>query len=63
MFNRISNRLFITLLILLLLFSSIFIGMVVYTAPMFLQELNQRLNIDLAENIVKEKKLILNKKI
>lgn len=63
MFNRISNRLFITLLILMLTLSSIFIGMVVYTAPLFLQELNQRLNIDLAENIVKEKKLILNKKV
>lgn len=63
MFNRISNRLFITLLLLLLTLSGIFIGMVVYTAPMFLQELNQRLNIDLAENIVKEKKLILDKKV
>lgn len=63
MLNRISDRLFITLLVLLLTLSSLFIGMVVYTAPMFLQELNQRLNIDLAENIVKEKKLILNKKV
>ncbi len=63
MFNRISNRLFITLLFLLLILSAIFIGMVVKTAPLFLQELNQRLNHDLADNIVKEKKLILNKKI
>lgn len=63
MLNRISNRLFVTLLLLLLLFSGMFIGMVVYTAPMFLQELNQKLNLDLAENIVKEKKLILNKKV
>ena len=63
MFNRVSNRLFITLLLLLLTLSSIFIAMVVYTAPLFLQELNQRLNLDLAENIVKEKKLILDKKV
>ena len=58
MFKSISNRLFITQLFLLLIFSSVFIGLFVYTAPMFLQELNQRLNLDLADNIVKEKKLI-----
>lgn len=63
MISSISNRLFITLLILLLILSNIFIGMVVYSAPMFLQELNQRLNLNLADNIVKEKKLILNKKV
>lgn len=63
MLNSISNRLFITQLFLLLILSSIFIGMVVYTAPMFLQELNQRLNLDLADNIVKEKKLIIDKKV
>ena len=63
MFSRISNRLFLTQLFLLLVLSGLFIGMVVYTAPMFLQELNQRLNLDLADNIVKEKKLILNKKV
>lgn len=61
--NRISNRLSLTLLALLLALSGVFIGMVVYNAPMFLQELNQRLNIDLAENIVKEKNLILDKKV
>jgi signal transduction histidine kinase len=63
MYNRISNRLFITQLFLLLAISSIFIGMVVYSAPRFLQELNQRLNLDLADNIVKEKKMILDKKV
>lgn len=63
MFNRISNRLFITQLFLLLILSGLCIGIVVYTAPMFMQELNQRLNLDLADNIVKEKKLILNKKV
>lgn len=56
MFSRISNRLFLTQLFLLLILSGIFISMFVYTAPLFLQELNQRLNLDLADNIVKEKK-------
>ena len=63
MLNSISNRLFLTQLLLLLILSGIFIGMVVYTAPMFLQELNQRLNLDLADNIVKEKKLIIDNKV
>lgn len=63
MFSRISNRLFITQLFLLLILSGLCIGVVVYTAPMFMQELNQRLNLDLADNIVKEKKLILDKKV
>jgi len=63
MFSRISNRLFITQLFLLLILSGIFISMVIKTAPLFLQELNQRLNLDLADNIVKEKKLILNNKV
>lgn len=63
MFNSISNRLFITLLFLLIIISSIFIGLFVFSAPMFLQELNQRLNLDLADNIVKEKKLIIDNKV
>ncbi len=63
MLSKISNRLFLTQLFLLLILSSLFIGIIVYTAPLFLQELSQRLNIDLAANIVKEKKLILNKKV
>ena len=63
MLSSISNRLFITQLFLLLILSSVFIGMVVFTAPMFLQELNQRLNLDLADNIVKEKKLIIDNKV
>lgn len=63
MLNSISNRLFITQLFILLVLSSIFIGLFVFTAPMFLQELNQRLNLDLADNIVKEKKLIIDNKV
>lgn len=63
MFSRISNRLFITQLFLLLILFGSCIGVVVYTVPLFMQELNQRLNIDLADNIVKEKKLIIDKKV
>lgn len=63
MLKNISNRLFIAQLFILLILSGIFIGMFVYTAPMFLQELNQRLNLDLADNIVKEKKLIIDHKV
>lgn len=63
MFNRISHRLFISQLFVLLLFSGLIIAMFVYISPLFLQELNQRLNLDLADNIVKEKKMILNQKV
>lgn len=63
MFSRISNRLFLTQLLLLIILSGIFISLFVYTAPLFLQELNQRLNLDLADNIVREKKMILDKKV
>lgn len=63
MLKSISNRLFITQLFLLLAVSSLFIGLFVYAAPLFLQEFNQRLNIDLANNIVKEKKLIVDNKV
>lgn len=63
MLSNISNRLFVTQLFLLLILSSIFIATVVYTTPLFLQELNQKLNLDLADNIVKEKKLISDNKV
>lgn len=63
MFSRISNRLLISQLFVLLILSSLIIGMFVYIAPLFLQELNQRLNLDLADNIVKEKKMILDHKV
>lgn len=63
MFDRISNRLFVTLLLLLVTLSTSFIGMAMYIAPLFLQELNQKLNLDLAKNIVNEKTLIRNNKV
>lgn len=55
MFKRLSTKLTVTLFGLLLLMSASFIGFALWTAPMFLQELNQKLNLNLAENIVKEK--------
>ena len=59
MFKRLSNKLVVTLFVLLLLLSTSFIGFAVFSAPMFLQELNQKLNLSLADNIVKEKNLFL----
>ena len=61
--KRLSNKLIATFFILLLLFSACFIAFTYISAPMFLQELNQKLNRGLAANIVKEKKLMLDNKI
>lgn len=58
MFKRLSNKLIITLFGLLLLLSAAFIGFALWSAPMFLQELNQKLNLGLAQNIVHEKVLL-----
>ncbi len=63
MLRHLSNKLILTLLALLLLLSGGFIGFAVFSTPMFLQELNQQLNLNLAENIVKEKKLIIDHKV
>ena len=60
MFKRLSNKLIITLFGLLLLLSAAFIGFAVWSTPMFLQELNQKLNLGLAKNIVTEKALLVN---
>ncbi|MBI1424729.1 MAG: HAMP domain-containing protein [Gammaproteobacteria bacterium] len=60
MFKRLSNKLIITLFGLLLLLSTAFIGFAVWSTPMFLQELNQKLNLGLAKNIVTEKELLVN---
>lgn len=62
-FKRLSSKLTVTLFVLLLLMSASFIGFALWSTPKFLQELNQWLNLELADNIVKEKKLILNKKV
>lgn len=63
MFKHLSTKLIITLFVLLLLMSGSFIGFALWSAPMFLQELNQKLNLDLADNIVKEKNLMLNTQV
>jgi two-component system OmpR family sensor kinase len=63
MFKRLSNKLIVTLLALLLLLSASFIGFAIWSTPMFLQELNQKLNLTLADNIVKEKKLMIDNQV
>jgi two-component system OmpR family sensor kinase len=63
MFKHLSNKLILTLLALLLLLSASFIGFAIWSTPMFLQELNQKLNLELADNIVKEKKLMIDHKV
>ena len=63
MFRHLSNKLIITLLALLLLLSTSFISFAIMNTPMFLQELNQQLNLKLADNIVKEKKLIVDHQV
>ncbi|HEB58611.1 MAG TPA: HAMP domain-containing sensor histidine kinase [Gammaproteobacteria bacterium] len=56
-------RLSIALFGLLLLLSLGIIGFVLLSAPMFLQEINQKLNLDLAENMVREKDLLADGKV
>ena len=61
--NSLSNKLVLALLGLLLILSAGFISFAIWSTPLFLQELNQKLNLDLANNIVKEKNLIVDNKI
>ncbi|MEJ2361639.1 MAG: ATP-binding protein [Gammaproteobacteria bacterium] len=63
MFRHLSNKLIVILFGLLLMLSLAFIGFAVWSTPMFLQELNQKLNLTLAQNIVKEKNLLSNHKV
>ncbi len=63
MFKSLSSKLIVTLFALLLLLSASFIGFALWKTPMFLQELNQRLNLELADNIVKEKNLMINTQV
>jgi len=63
LFKSLSNKLALTLLGLLLLLSAGFIGFAIWGTPLFLQELNQKLNLELANNIVKEKKLMINHQV
>ena len=63
MLNRLSNKLVITLLGLLLALSAIFISFTINSLPRFLQEVNQNLNINLANNIIKEKNLMIDNRV
>jgi len=63
MLNKLSNKLTITLLSLLLALSAIFITFTINSLPSFLQEVQQNLNLNLASNIVKEKKLLINNQV
>lgn len=63
MLNKLSNKLVITLLSLLLALSAIFIIFTVNSLPRFLQEVHQNLNLNLADNIVKEKKLMVDHRV
>jgi len=60
MFRHLSNKLIFTLLALMLLLAASFIAFAVLNTPMFLQELNQQLNLRLADNIVREKNLMID---
>ncbi len=61
--KRLSNKLISAFFIVLLIFSGCFILFTYFSAPVFLQELNQKLNQGLAANIVKEKKLMLDNQV
>lgn len=63
MLIKLSNKLIVTLFILLLMLSTGFIGFSIWSTPKFLQELNQQLNLDLAANIVREKTLIVDHQV
>jgi len=63
MLNKLSNKLVIVLLSLLLALSAIFISFTINSLPAFLQEVNQNLNLNLANNIVKEKNLMVDNRV
>lgn len=61
--THLSTRLSLVLFALLFLMSISFALFAINSAPLFLQELNQQVNRELANNIVKEKKLINNREV
>ncbi len=63
MFNKLSNKLVITLLGLLLALSTIFITFTINSLPALIQEVNQKLNLNLANNIVTEKNLLIDNQV
>lgn len=58
MFNSLYTKLVLVLFVLCLSIGAVFLAAVLYTAPMYQQEVSQQLNHDLASYIVKEHVLI-----
>jgi len=63
MFRSLYSKLAAVVLVLFSIVALMMVTLVIYSTDMYRQEVNQKLNIDLAENIVKEKILIRNGKI
>ena len=63
MFKKLSNKLVLTLLGSLLALSTIFISFTLSSLPSLMAETQQKLNLNLANNIVSEKKLMLDNQV
>lgn len=63
MFRSLYSKLAAVVLVLFTFVALVMVALVIYTTDMYQQEANQKLNIDLAENIVREKILIRDGKI
>lgn len=63
MFASLYSKLAAVVLLLFAIIGVVMVTIVVYATDLYRQEINQKLNMDLAENIVKEKILIRNGKI
>ena len=63
MFRSLYSKLAAVVLVLFSVVALLMVTLVIYATDMYRQEVNQKLNIDLAENIVKEKILISDGKI
>ena len=58
MFRSLYSKLAAVVLVLFSFVALVMVALVIYTTDMYRQEVSQKLNVDLAENIVKEKILI-----
>lgn len=58
MFTSLYSKLAVVVLVLFSLVAILMVALIIYATGMYHQEVDQKLNIDLAENIVKEKLLI-----
>lgn len=63
MFKSLYSKLAAVVLLLFTIIAIVMVTIVIYATDLYRQEINQKLNMDLAENIVKEKLLIRNGKI